>query len=350
MSRRFIPNLDNHLYLETFFVSAVCGLLGVRFYLYVTGFPQVGGNGLHIAHMIWGGVLMVAAIVLLLTYFGRFIRRLAAILGGAGFGIFIDEVGKFLTSNNNYFFKPAAAIIYVAFLLLFTAIYFLLRQHSQARSSQMVLALQGVVEAVAQEFDRPALHRIREHLRQCAGDDAMTMAVESLVREMHARPEPKPGLLVRVSSRIDRLYESCLETSLFRRGIIVAFSAWAVAHLAIDAISLAGPIHSRSIHGDISLPASSIAVAVLTLISAGLIVAGDVTLLRSRLQSYGLFKYAMLVSIFLTTDFQFYRVQFFALIGLAQAVIGLVVANALIQQEQRHLRRKWHGIASTQQI
>ena len=57
--------------LEVFFVSAVTSLLAVRFYLYIAGYPQIGGNGLHIAHMLWGGFLMLAAITLLLGFIGR---------------------------------------------------------------------------------------------------------------------------------------------------------------------------------------------------------------------------------------------------------------------------------------
>src|SRR2546430_15346821 len=56
----FIRNLDAGKLLETFLVSAVAAFLGVRFFLGGTGFPRLGSGGLHIAHMLWGGALMVA--------------------------------------------------------------------------------------------------------------------------------------------------------------------------------------------------------------------------------------------------------------------------------------------------
>src|SRR6201999_1083427 len=52
------------------------------------------------------------SIVLVQILPGTRIRVRAALIGGIGFGLFIDEVGKFLTKDVNYFFRPAIAIIY----------------------------------------------------------------------------------------------------------------------------------------------------------------------------------------------------------------------------------------------
>src|ERR687888_718602 len=80
-------------YLQDLLVSAVVAILLTRLFLGLTGFPRMGGGGLHIAHMLWGGLLMLIALVLLLAVIGKRTKRLAALVGGAGFGLFIDELG-----------------------------------------------------------------------------------------------------------------------------------------------------------------------------------------------------------------------------------------------------------------
>jgi hypothetical protein len=110
-------------YLMGFVVSAVLTILILRLALALAGYPQVGGGGLHIAHELWGGLLMGLAIVLAMSFIGQVVRPYVAIVTGIGFGLFLDEVGKFVTSTNNYFFKPALAIIYA------TVVFFVLVVH-----------------------------------------------------------------------------------------------------------------------------------------------------------------------------------------------------------------------------
>src|ERR1700738_4831073 len=105
--------------MDTFLVTAVLTILTIRVYLKAANYPQIGGGGLHVAHVLWGGLGMVIAIVLLLGFLGSATQRLAALVGGIGFGAFVDELGKFVTADNNYFFKPTAALIYALFIALF---------------------------------------------------------------------------------------------------------------------------------------------------------------------------------------------------------------------------------------
>jgi hypothetical protein len=83
----------------------------------MTGYPQIGNGELHIAHVLWEGLLLFAAALFPLIISNRWAYTASALLAGIGVGLFIDEVGKFITQSNNYFHPAAAPIIYTFFLL-----------------------------------------------------------------------------------------------------------------------------------------------------------------------------------------------------------------------------------------
>jgi hypothetical protein len=103
--------------LLTSLVAFAVTVIFTRIFLQLTGFPQVGNSVLHIAHALWGGLLLFIAVLLPLALANRWAIQGSAILGGIGIGLFIDEVGKFITQTNDYFFPPALSLIYGFFLL-----------------------------------------------------------------------------------------------------------------------------------------------------------------------------------------------------------------------------------------
>lgn len=103
--------------LDTFVISTVLTIVGIRVFLELTGYPHIGNDTLHISHMLWGGLAMVATILILLLVENPN-KVLLSVLGGVGFGFFIDEIGKFVTSDNNYFFRATAFLIYFTILAI----------------------------------------------------------------------------------------------------------------------------------------------------------------------------------------------------------------------------------------
>lgn len=104
-------------YLLVTLLSFALSVSLLRLILELTGYPQLGSGGLHISHVLWGGLLLFIAAMLPLLLANRWVYWLVSILAGVGIGLFIDEVGKFITESYDYFYPPAAPIVYAFFLV-----------------------------------------------------------------------------------------------------------------------------------------------------------------------------------------------------------------------------------------
>jgi prolyl oligopeptidase len=120
-----IPYSQKLNILDIFVLSSVLTILGIRIFLELTGYPQIGNGSLHIAHMLWGGLALAASSLYMLLS-EKPHRYLSAFVSGIGFGFFIDEIGKFVTSDNNYFFKPTAFLIYVLIVSIWIGVRFVI--------------------------------------------------------------------------------------------------------------------------------------------------------------------------------------------------------------------------------
>ena len=139
--------------LEAFLVAAVTAFLVMRFALAVAEYPTLGGAHLHIAHMLWGGLGMMAAVVMLLVSLSRLSAEIAAVLGGAGFGVFIDELGKVISRDNNYFYRPTVALIYLIFVALVLVFRRIAAGARRSPSANLANALELTKEAVIRDLD-----------------------------------------------------------------------------------------------------------------------------------------------------------------------------------------------------
>lgn len=122
--RVLIRDIDAAHNIEYFLVASVSTVLLVRSFLHLTGYPQIGNDTLHIAHMLWGGLIMTVVMLLQQGFLDIQLKKILAVMGGVGFGLFIDELGKFITADNDYFFQPTFSLFYIIFLAIFFLIEF----------------------------------------------------------------------------------------------------------------------------------------------------------------------------------------------------------------------------------
>src|SRR6202011_834655 len=64
--------------LTTLFVCSVSTVLLTRSFLALAGYPQVGGSKFHIAHVLYGGLLLLAACIVLLAFLNPEVKVVAA--------------------------------------------------------------------------------------------------------------------------------------------------------------------------------------------------------------------------------------------------------------------------------
>lgn len=118
---RIVRDPDGPPLAQAFLVVAVVTILITRLYLELADYPQVGGGNLHIAHALYGGALMMLTLLIGWSFHGVAVRVACVLLGGVGFGLFLDEVGKFVTRNNDYFYGPSAEIMFLLVVVLVLA-------------------------------------------------------------------------------------------------------------------------------------------------------------------------------------------------------------------------------------
>jgi hypothetical protein len=173
-----------------FIVSISVTVIVTRVYLELTGYPQVGDETYHIAHVLWGGLVMFIALVLPLSFANPYILWVSALLGGVGVGLFVDEVGKFITQSNDYFFPLAFPIIY-AFILLCVWFFFRLRAHrprdARTRLYHALEALKQVLDNDLDPFEHRELKLDLDYVMNNSTDAEERVLAAALLSFIHSR-------------------------------------------------------------------------------------------------------------------------------------------------------------------
>ena len=319
-------------------LAGIATVLITRAYLAATGYPRIGGGGIHIGHVVWGGLLMIAALTVALVWAGERARVWTALLGGVGIGLFVDEVGKYLTTTNDYFYRPAAAIIYLVFAALLVVASLLGRDtvadageegtrlagdEGTRLAGAAQIAASGLVSGLTSE-ERERAARLLDGCPAPDGDAVLRLLDLARVRE--------PSVLVRVTARVRRWAYRVAE---LRWSETVAYALLVLSRVIVAIIFIAQAA-TETPHSEDN--ASITASAVTRGVSAVLVLAAVALRLRGRrLASYQLAKTALLLDLLVTEIFNFHDSQFGATAELPQLLVGFAffsIRQRQVGQEQ----------------
>jgi hypothetical protein len=326
------PQASPHL--MAMLVSAVATVLLVRALLAAAGYPQLGGRGLHIAHVLWGGLLMVVGLVLLLSFAGPVIRPTAAVVAGIGIGLFIDEVGKFVTSDNDYFYRPAAALMYVFVAGLVLLVHLLHGRRPHHPSEHLAGAVDQAVAGMVGGFTPRRRAAVNAQLRRAGGAPGLDEA-RQLVRAVPDDPVElfDPLRLVRPRRVVYRLRRHvgggriADVLPVITAGVLAVQVGYAAVRFGPRLVDyLTSPAGTRHPPGPVPL---SLGLAS-TVVCAALVIAGITRLRRDTTAAYRWFHRALLVNLLFTRVFEFDVEQFLAAASVVVDVVMLGVVTAAL--------------------
>ena len=173
-------------------ITLALSVIATRTFLELTGYPELGGSTLHIAHAIWGGLLLYAAALLPLVLANRWALYLSAGLDGLGAGLFIDEVGKFITRDLDYFYPPAAPLVYSFFLLSVLLYQYVRRLKREAPRTQLYHAFEELQEVLDSDLDQREYEDIMGWLRSARRAESAHLAHLADVLESYLRDPATP--------------------------------------------------------------------------------------------------------------------------------------------------------------
>jgi hypothetical protein len=336
-------------YLLISLLSFVASVTVVRIFLALTGYPQLGSGTLHIAHVLWGGLILYIAAILPLIYLNPRLHVICAILSGVGVGLFIDEVGKFITRQNDYFFPAAASIIYVFFLLVLILVVILRRPATMDGRAELVQALETVREQLYHPLEPAERAHMEKDLTKVLQSDESELHIslaryllEFIQSDPRTLSEPRPTWWTRLSARLtpwqsERRLRLVLGVGMALLGLFTLKNpaqVWLEQRFPSSAlVAFLGAQFGRQISAGEAPGLFKTRLMLEVLIGLLLLVAAGLLLVRKKRLAFMLGYFSLLLSLVVLDMLLFYFEQFSALV--------LVLFQFLLLFGVMYYRRKY---------
>jgi len=334
---RIVRNVEFTQLFDSFFITAITTILSVRFYLKLTGYPQIGNSTLHISHLLPGSLLMLAAIIVLLGAVNRAARGFAAVIAGIGFGLVWDELGKFITQDNNYFFSATPGLIYITFMIL----YLIVRYAANRRFSQddyLANAIDLLKDAAIKDLDVREYQHAKELLKNVSRDHVLYAPTKMMLDLAKPSPVRQPTILDKAIYWLKWPLKTLSQQSYFSTLIISVAVIYGLVSIAAAVFFFAGASVPDSQHvraffeGDESDIIGGLSAAV----SAGFVVVATYKYLKGQAKkAFQYFEAGLLVNIFIGQVVLFFKNQEIALAWLAITIFLLINLQLLAAEKTK---------------
>jgi hypothetical protein len=288
--------------------------------------------------MLWGGIFMLAALTVSLAFLGARAQRITAVLGGIGFGVFIDELGKFITKDNDYFYHPAIGLIYAVFIVLYLAFNFLSRSEKLTSREYQLNALSQLEEAIIHGMDPYEKERVTHLLSRASHDSQITRMLKDFLDDVRTVPSDDPHFIKVLTGKINRQYKKFWHSQSSNTTVRAFFIAEAGLFLLAVLASLYSNFDQIRdiVNGGILVYSSQLLIGQFasSLIAGAFALAGVLLITQSRERAFEQFRRATLINLFLTQFFIFARIEFGALPGFLFNLVLLGLINYAIYQEK----------------
>ncbi len=331
---RVVRNVEFTQLFDTFLVTAITTILVIRFYLKITGYPEVGGSTLHIAHLLPGTLMMLGAILILLAAVNRGARGFAAFLGGLGFGFTWDELGKFITKDNDYFFHATPGLIYITFV----GLYLLVRYFGQRRftpSDYIANVLDLLKDASINDLDTREYEHAKQLLSHVPSTHHLYPQTKAMLLSVKPSPVRKPSLLDKAFYLLKSPLIKLSQQAYFSQLVINVALAYGVVSFLAATFFFAGASLPDTHHVVSFLQGdeSDLIGGLSALLSAGLTGMGAYLYFGGHLRrAYKLFEQGLLVNIYIGQIVLFFKSQEIALAWLAVTLLLLINLELLASE------------------